>query len=120
MAAISTDSRNLIITLTRFERFFGLLPNLSIPLAHVRGVAHNDAILSDIGMRAPGLAWPRKALIGTFRKWKFKDFVVWRNEPHFVVIDVTGEKWDRIVIGVGDPAPTVNAIATAITQTLRQ
>jgi hypothetical protein len=27
-------------------------------------------------MRAPGLAWPVKALIGTFRKWKFKDFVV--------------------------------------------
>ena len=120
MAAISTDSRNLIITLTRFERFFGLLPSLSIPLAHVRGVAHNDAILSDIGMRAPGLAWPRKALIGTFRKWKFTDFVVWRSEPHFVVIDVTDEKWNRLVIGVTDPATVVGAIQSAVARNLKQ
>jgi hypothetical protein len=119
MASVTVNSRDITVDLTTFERVFGLLPNLTIPIAHVRGVAHNDAILADIGIRAPGLALPRRALIGTFRKWKFKDFVVWRNEPHFVVIDVTGEKWDRIVIGVGDPAPTVNAIATAITQTLR-
>jgi hypothetical protein len=120
MAAISTDSRNLTITLTKFERIFGILPSLSIPLAHVRGVTHNDAILSDIGMRAPGLAWPRKALIGTFRKWKFKDFVVWRSEPHFVVIDVSDEKWNRIVIGVADPAPIVKAIQSAVAQNLSQ
>jgi hypothetical protein len=120
MAAVTVTSTDVNITLTRFEQVFGLLPNLSIPLAHVRSVTHNDAILSDIGMRAPGLAWPRKALIGTFRKWKFKDFVVWRSEPHFVVIDVTGEKWDRIVIGVNDPAAIVGAISTAITRNLRQ
>jgi hypothetical protein len=120
MASVSVTSTNLTVTLTRFERVFGLLPNLSIPLTNVRGVAHNDAILSDIGMRAPGLAWPRKALIGTFRKWKFKDFVVWRSEPHFVVIDVTGEKWNRIVIGVTDPAAVVAAIRSVTVRNLRQ
>ena len=120
MASITANSRNITIDLTRFERFFGLLPSLTIPVAHVRGVAHNDAILSDIGIRAPGLAWPRRALIGTFRKWKFKDFVVWRNEPHFIVIDMTGEKWDRIVIGVTDPAPIVATVTSAIARNLRQ
>lgn len=120
MASISTDSRTLTITLTRFEQFFGLLPSLSIPLGHVRGVTHNDAILSDIGMRAPGLAWPRKALIGTFRKWKFKDFVVWRSEHHFVVINVTDEKWNRLVIGVTDPVAIVEDIQSAVARNLKQ
>ena len=120
MASVTVNSQSITVCLTRFERVFGLLPSLSIPIAHVRGVAHNDEILADIGIRAPGLAWPRRALIGTFRKWKFKDFVVWRNEPHFVTIDVTGEKWDRIVIGVTDPASTVDAITSAIARNLRQ
>jgi hypothetical protein len=120
MASVSVTSTDFTITLTRFEQVFGLLPNLSIPLAHIRGATHNDAILSDIGMRAPGLAWPGKALIGTFRKWKFKDFVVWRSEPHFVVIDVTGGKWDRIIIGVNDPAAIVDAVSSAIARNLRQ
>jgi len=114
MAHITVDSASVRITLTRFERVFGLLPNLDIPLANVVGAAHDDSILSDIGMRAPGLAWPRRALIGTFRKWKLKDFVVWRNEPHFVVLRLESEKWDRVVVGVRDPDSIVRAIAAAI------
>jgi hypothetical protein len=33
---------------------------------------------------------------------------------------VTGEKWDRIVIGVNDPAAIVGAVSTAIARNLRQ
>ena len=120
MAHITVDPASVRITLTRFERIFGLLPNLDIPLANVVGAAHNDSILSDIGMRAPGLAWPRRALIGTFRKWKFKDFVVWRNEPHFVVIDLVGEYWNRAIIGVNNPSVTVNAINSVTGRNLPQ
>ena len=115
MASITVESTHVNITLTRFERFFGLLPSLSIPIDHITGAAQDDEILSDIGIRAPGLAWPRRALIGTFRKWKFKDFVVWRNEPHVVVITLVGEKWDRLVIGSAEPEPVVRAINSATT-----
>jgi len=120
VAHITVDPASVRITLTRFERIFGLLPNLDIPLANVVGAAHNDSILSDIGMRAPGLAWPRRALIGTFRKWKFKDFVVWRNEPHFVVIDLVGEYWNRAIIGVNNPAVAVDAINSVTGRNLPQ
>jgi len=114
MAAITVDNTHVYITLTRFERFFGILPNLLIPLEHITQVSQDDGILRSIGMRAPGLAWPGKALIGTFRKWKFKDFVVWRSEPHFVVLRLESEKWDRVVIGVRDPDPIVRAIAAVV------
>lgn len=102
MAHISVTPTDLVVTLSRFERFFGLLPSVTIPLTQVRGATHDDGILRDLGMRAPGLAWPRRALIGTFRKWKFKDFVVWRNEPELVVIQLMNQRWDRLVIGVAD------------------
>ena len=114
MATITVDDTHVYITLTRFERFFGILPNLTIPVKHIRQVSQDDGILRNIGMRAPGLAWPGKALIGTFRKWKFKDFVVWRSEPHFVVLRLESEKWDRVVVGVRDPDSIVRAIAAAI------
>lgn len=113
MATISLSPSHLQIRLTRFEQIGGLLPNLTIPLANVRGATEDDGILRDIGMRAPGYAWPRKALIGTFRKWKFKDFVVWRSEPHLVVITLVGERWDRLVIGVNEPEAIVREINSA-------
>lgn len=113
MATISLSPSHLQIRLTRFEKIGGLLPNLTIPLANVRGATEDDGILRDIGMRAPGYAWPRKALIGTFRKWKFKDFVVWRSEPHLVVITLVGERWDRLVIGVNEPEAIVREINSA-------
>lgn len=113
MATITLTPKTLNVSLSRYERFFGILPNLEIPLSHVRGATHDDGILRDLGMRAPGLAWPRRALIGTFRKWRFKDFVVWRNEPQLVVIQLASERWDRIVIGVDDAesvARHINAV----------
>ncbi len=113
MATLSLSTTHLKVHLTRFERLGGLLPNLNIPLTNVRGATEDDGILRDIGLRAPGYAWPRKALIGTFRKWKFKDFVVWRSEPHLVVITLDGEKWDRLVVGVSEPEPIVRAINSA-------
>lgn len=113
MAAITVTSTSLVISLSRFERFFGILPSLEIPLDDVRGATHDDGILRDIGMRAPGLAWPRRALIGTFRKWKFKDYVVWRNEPELVVIQLSHQRWDRLVIGVSDAEAIARQINTA-------
>lgn len=113
MPTIRLTPTTLIVTLTRFERLGGLLPNLEIPLSDVRGATHDDGILRDIGMRAPGLAWPRRALIGTFRKWKFKDYVVWRNEPQLIVISLTNQRWERLVIGVRDAEPLVQQINTA-------
>lgn len=113
MATITVDATHVHINLSRFERFFGLLTSLSIPLAHIQSAVHDDQVLSTLGIRAPGLAWPRRALIGTFRKWKFKDFVVWRNQPHLVVIQLEGENWNRIVIGVTEPDTIVWAINSA-------
>lgn len=115
MATLSVKGLNLCVELTTFERVFGILPNLSIPLDNVTGIRQGNGILRDIGMRAPGLAWPRRALIGTFRKWKFKDYVVWTNQPHFIVIDVLGAKWDRLVIGVDDPDATLRALNSPTT-----
>lgn len=116
MARLSLSTTHLQVHLSRFERLGGLLPNLNIPLENVRGATEDDGILRDIGLRAPGYAWPRRALIGTFRKWKFKDFVVWRSEPHLVVITLDGEKWDRLVVGVSQPEPIVRAINSATAQ----
>jgi hypothetical protein len=113
MATLDLNTTHLHVHLSRFEKVFGLLPDLHIPLANVRGATDDNGILRDIGMRAPGLAWPRRALIGTFRKWKFKDFVVWRNQPHLVVIQLEGENWDRLVIGVKEPDTIVRAINSA-------
>lgn len=113
MATISITPSTLIVSLSRFERFFGLLPSLEIPLSNVRGATHDDGIWRDIGVRAPGLALPGRALIGTFRKRKFKDYVVWRKEPQLVVIQLAGERWDRLVIGVSDAESIARQINTA-------
>lgn len=110
MAKITVTPQALVVSLSQYERVAGLLPNLEIPLAHVRGATHDDGIRRDLGMRAPGLAVPRRTLIGTFRKWKHKDYVVWRNEPEIMVVQLVDERWDRLVIGVHDAESRVQEI----------
>ncbi len=67
MATITVSEGFLDVTFTRSEQLFGFLRNLRYPLAEVVEARVEDPWRTLTGLRAPGLAWPRKRLIGHWR-----------------------------------------------------
>lgn len=54
MAKITVTPQALVVSLSRYERVAGLLPNLEIPLAHVRGATHDDGSAGIWACAPPG------------------------------------------------------------------
>ena len=71
MSAVSMTSRELVIELTTAERVAALHRDIRFPLSAIAGVeVVPDALAAVRGWRAPGLALPGRAKIGTWRRRK--------------------------------------------------
>ena len=62
------------------------------------------------GVRAPGLGLPGIRLIGTWRG-KGRTLVSVRRGEAAVVVELTGQRYDRLVIGVADASELAASLA---------
>lgn len=77
MGELSVLDDRLVLRLSRFERIAGLHGDLAVPVEQVRDVdVVVDAFANTRGLRAPGLAVPRRLRIGTWRGGGVRTFVV--------------------------------------------
>lgn len=87
---------------------------LRVPLAHVRGATADPGIVHESkGLRGPGLHVPGGAVVGTFHHGQ-KHFWDVRSGAKAVVIELTGETYDRLIVDVTDPRAAVEAINAAM------
>jgi len=68
------------------------------------------------GLRAPGLHVPGATVIGTFHRDGEKHFWDVRSGDHAVVIELTGETYDRLIVDVDDPRSAVDTINRALSR----
>ena len=61
------------------------------------------------GIRAPGFGLPRYGALGTWRHGGRKDFVSVRYGTPGVVLELTGQPYARLVVGVADPDGVLRA-----------
>ena len=79
---------------------------IRVPLAHVRGaIPAPDIVHEPKGRRAPGLHVPGVAVIGTFHRDGERHFWDVRDGTHAIVVELTNETYDRLVVDVKDPVP---------------
>jgi hypothetical protein len=103
VATIETTPGTLRITLTRFEKFFGLLRDLEVPRSAITGVEAVPAGLAAVrGLRAPGLGLPGVRAIGTWRRRGEKAYVSVRRDQPAVRISLTGQRYDTVLVGADD------------------
>lgn len=113
MATIETTPRTLRISLTRAEHVLGLLRDLEVPLAAVRTAeVVPDGLAAARGLRAPGLGLPGLRKIGTWRRRGSTGFVSVRRGPA-VRLELTGQRFDTVLVSVADPVAAVGAVEGA-------
>ncbi|ORB25572.1 hypothetical protein [Mycolicibacterium parafortuitum] len=103
MAELRIEGDQLRLHLTRAEKIAGLHGDIRVPLSAVRSVeVADDALAAVTGMRAPGLHWPGRTKIGTWRRRGGKTFAVARAGRPAVQIELSGQDYDRLVVSVAD------------------
>jgi hypothetical protein len=103
MARIDLAPHTLSVRLTRREKVAGLLRDLVVPWSAVTSVSvEDDGVGAVRGLRAPGLALPRRAKIGTWRRRTGPAMVVVRAGVPTLRIALTGERYDELLVSHPD------------------
>ena len=95
----------LRVGLSRFDRFFGLLGDLEVPVGDITSaVAVEDGLGAVPGWRAPGLAWPGRVKVGTWRTKGERWYVVARRDLPTLVLTLRHDRWAGAVLSTPDAA----------------
>ncbi|MEX0141676.1 hypothetical protein MRBLMS1_002511 [Massilia sp. LMS1-1-1.1] len=117
MPSLELNDDALTIRLALREKLASFQGNLCIPLQHVRGATDDDGFRgAALGLRAPGTNLPGVISAGTYHKGGDRQFVFMTRGMQPLVIELQGEKWARLVLGVPDAramAARINALAMA-------
>lgn len=117
MTVIAVDGTNLRVVLRGLHRVLGLKRGFTIPLAHVRGVTADPGMFSESkGWRGPGANVPGLLYVGTFHKDGKQSFWAVRDKSKAVVIELQGERYERLVLQVEDPRAAVAVIERALSR----
>jgi hypothetical protein len=115
MATVEVQGDQLTVRIEGVDKLWTFTSRLEIPLAHVTGVAADPEVVRGWkGWRGPGAHLPGVIVAGTFHLDGKRVFWDVHDAANAVVIDLTDERYARLVIGVDDPADTVAAIRAAL------
>ena len=114
MNIVTITPTELIVEPTGLDKLWSFTRKLEIPLAHVRGATFDPGANQEPkGLRAPGLAIPGK-WSGTFNRDGDKSFWNVSRPAQTVVVELSDERYDRLVLTVDEPRAIVDAINGAL------
>ncbi len=115
MTRISVSDDVLTVDIQGLHQLWALRRRIRVPLAHVRGATADPGIVHEPkGLRAPGVHVPGSAVIGTFQRDGETQFWDVRSGARAVVIELTGEAYDRLIVDAENPRSTVDMINDAV------
>ena len=102
MASVTVEGSELVVTLARNEKLWGLLSDLRVPISAISAVeVVPDGRRAVHGMRAPGLGG-RQRLIGTWRATNDRQYVCVRRDQPAVKVTLVGERFRTVLVGLDD------------------
>lgn len=117
MNIVTIVDNNLVVEPQGLDKLWSFKRRLEIPLASVRGATFDPGANNEPkGLRAPGLAIPGK-WAGTFLRDGEKSFWNVSKPGETVVVELTNEHYDRLILTVNDPRALVDRINAAIQDT---
>ena len=118
MATITTSGDRLAVTLTTREKIAAAHGDINVPLAAVREVCvEPDALAAVGGLRAPGLAIPRRMKIGVWRGRGRRQFVVARRGLPAVHVRLDGARHDELIVSTEHAREIAEQIQTGAAHT---
>ncbi|WP_431221127.1 hypothetical protein [Leifsonia xyli] len=118
MAQLTRDGSDAVITLSAFEKIEGLLDSTRIPLAHVTAVEVVEDIQKQVSgwgrdFKIAGRYVPGATAVGTFRNGEDGGItlaLVHPGTPRGLRLELSGEPYRRVVVGLPDPEATRAAV----------
>ncbi len=114
MARLHVEGENLVVKLGIVDTMLSVRSTMRFPLTAVERV-YFDPYVGDEprGIKAPGTHLPGVVTKGTFHSQGVKTFWnVWRGTSA-VVVELSGQKFDRLVIDHNEPEAVVQQIEAA-------
>jgi hypothetical protein len=109
------DSGSLMVEVEGLHKLWAVKNRLKIPLTHVRTVAVDpDTARNPVGLRLPGTWIPGVITAGSYRRageWAFWDV---RNPDKTIVIELSDERYTRLVVEVADPDAAVAMVEQSL------
>lgn len=113
MAEFGIDGGQLVVRLSTMEKVEAVHGDVSVPLSAVRSVMVSDPAIDAVHGWRVGTGIPGFVAVGTFR-WDGKvTLAVCNGRAPGVVVDLDGERLDRLVVVTEDPAADVDRIRRA-------
>ena len=110
MATVEITQGTVQLRFSLVEKVLGLVRNQDVPLSAVTTARVEPHGLGAVrGLRAPGLGLPGLRRVGTWRGRGRTLVSVRRGEPA-VVVELTGHRYERLVIGSRDAAAVVEQL----------
>ncbi|MGX5695434.1 hypothetical protein ACWKWP_04480 [Agromyces soli] len=114
MNSITVTPDRLVVEPLGLDKLWSLRNRIDVPVAHVRGATIDPGVSAEPkGVRAPGLAMPGK-WAGTFHRDGERVFWNVSSPDPTIVIELTGEHFDRLVLSVERPREIVDAVNAAV------
>ncbi len=113
MPEIAIQGDNLVVQLTRKEKFASLRRDIIVPLSNVESAEIFEGFPRGLGIRCPGTGFPGLIYAGTFFKKSAKQFVYWRRNEIPVQIVLKNNPWSRIIVGTHNPEELIRRINSA-------
>jgi hypothetical protein len=106
----------LVVRMSGLDRLWSLRRRIAVPLSHVRGATADPGVAREhAGVRAPGTHLPRVITAGTYYKDGERTFWNLRATEEPVVIELTDERFHRLVLGVADARATAELVERSLT-----
>ena len=100
------------VSLSAAEKAEALHGDVSVPRAAVVSARIVPDGMDEVhGLRLPGTGFPGVIMVGTWRDKERVTFAVCHGRRPAVVIELTGQRYDRIVVTVDNPAEVAARLA---------
>jgi hypothetical protein len=111
MAQLLVDGDVVTVSLSAVERAEALHGDVSVPRAAVVSArAVPDGMAEVHGLRMPGTGFPGVIMVGTWRDPQQVTFAVCHGRRPAVVLELTGQRYNRIVVTVDNTDDVVASL----------
>ena len=112
MAKLFINDDVVTVSLSAVEKAEALHGDVSVPRAAVVSARMVPDGMDEVhGLRLPGTGFPGVIMVGTWRDEERVTFAVCHGRRPAVVLELTGQRYDRIVVTVENPNEVVARLA---------
>ena len=112
MAKLLVNDDIVTVSLSAVEKAEALHGDVSVPRSAVASARVVPDGLDEVhGLRMPGTGLPGVIMVGTWRDKQRVTFAVCHGRRPAVVLELTGQQYDRFVVTVENPGEVAAALA---------